>query len=145
MPYATPRSGTDARLEHRPDLGFPRELRPVLTVQLHERAGDAHRLLPGLGLEDRPAADDLLACREGPSVTVMRPFARRSRTPSLLGSSAPVSSRTPDFGDRCTNSPIAAIKACSGPASRKDSAWWMKVRYFMAAPGSGRCSDGYDE
>src|ERR1700682_1732627 len=75
-----------------------------------------------------------LLSENGPSVTVILPLASRTRTPSLLGSRPPVSTRVPFLRDFSTNLPIASIKAGGGGVSRYDSEWRMNVRYFMAPP-----------
>src|ERR1700730_4171312 len=75
-----------------------------------------------------------LASVKGPSVTVILPLVRRTRTPSLLGSRPPVSTRLPSLRDFSTNLPMASMSAAGGPDSRWDSEWRMKVRYFMAPP-----------
>src|SRR6266850_5348345 len=76
-----------------------------------------------------------LASANGPSLTVIFPLASRTRTPSLLGSRPPVSTRVPFLSDFSTNLPMASINAGGGPDSRCDSGWRMNVRYFMAPPG----------
>src|SRR5256712_1330683 len=75
-----------------------------------------------------------LVSENGPSVTVILPLASRTRTPSLLGSRPPVSTRVPFLSDFSTNLPIASIKAGGGGDSRYDSEWRMNVRNFMAPP-----------
>src|SRR5580704_3047102 len=57
-------SGPHPGVEHRPYLGLAFESGPVLAVQLHELGCDPERLGLRLGLQDRPAADDLLALGE---------------------------------------------------------------------------------
>src|SRR5712691_7637647 len=75
-----------------------------------------------------------LLSENGPSVTVILPLASRTRTPSLLGSRPPVSTRVPFLKELSTNLPIASIKAGGGGDFRYDSEWRMNVRYFMAPP-----------
>src|SRR5258707_7907902 len=75
-----------------------------------------------------------LVSENGPSVTVILPLASRTRTPSLLGSRPPVSTRVPSFNDFSTNLPIASSNAGGGGDLRYDSEWRMNVRYFMAPP-----------
>src|SRR3989449_6058156 len=75
-----------------------------------------------------------LVSENGPSVTVILPLPSRTRTPSLLGSRPPVSTRVPFLTDFSTNLPIASIKAGGGGDCRYDSEWRMNVRYFMAPP-----------
>src|SRR5207237_7977083 len=82
-----------------------------------------------------------LVSENGPSVTVILPLASRTRTPSLLGSRPPVSTRVPFLIDVSTNLPIASIKAGGGGDSRYDSEWRMNVRYFMAPPWGVRSCD----
>src|SRR6266404_225363 len=81
----------------------------------------------------QPPITSLLSVK-GPSVTVILPLASRTRTPSLLGSRPPVSTRIPSLSDFSTNLPIASIKAGGGGDSRYDSEWRMNVRYFMSPP-----------
>src|SRR5258708_6119488 len=81
----------------------------------------------------QPPMTSLLS-ENGPSVTVILPLASRTRTPSLLGSRPPVSTRVPSFNDFSTNLPIASINAGGGGDFRYDSEWRMNVRYFMAPP-----------
>src|SRR5947209_2764334 len=75
-----------------------------------------------------------LVSEKGPSVTVILPFERRTRAPSLLGNRPPVSTSVPFLNDSSTNLPIASIRAGGGGDSRYDSGWRMKVRYFMVPP-----------
>src|SRR5215467_5624005 len=75
-----------------------------------------------------------LLSEKGPSVTVIFPFASRTRRPSLLGSRPPVSTRVPSLSDLSTNLPIASINAGGGGVWRYDSEWRMNVRYFMVPP-----------
>src|SRR5947208_7637265 len=79
----------------------------------------------------QPPMTSLLSAN-GPSVTVILPLASRTRTPSLLGSRPPVSTRVPFLIDVSTNLPIASIKAGGGGDSRYDSGWRMNVRYLIA-------------
>src|SRR5438132_6409215 len=89
----------------------------------------------------QPPMTSLLS-ENGPSVTVILPLPSRTRTPSLLGSRPPVSTRVPFLSDFSTNLPIASIKAGGGGDSRYDSEWRMNVRYFMAPPrGSDRATN----
>src|SRR5437868_9967976 len=89
----------------------------------------------------QPPMTSLLS-ENGPSVTVILPLASRTRTPSLLGSRPPVSTRVPFSSDFSTNLPIASIKAGGGGDCRYDSEWRMNVRYFMAPPwGSDRATN----
>src|SRR5919109_2326923 len=81
----------------------------------------------------QPPITSLLSLK-GPSVTVILPFASRTRTPSLLGRRPPVSTSVPSFSDFSTNLPIASISAAGGGDWRYDSGWRMNVRYFMAPP-----------
>src|SRR5581483_195959 len=72
----------------------------------------------------------------------MTPLVRRMRKPSLLGSKPPVSTSEPSCMHFCTNWPMASMRAGGGPASRYDSGWRMKVRYFMTVlrQGNGHLS-----
>src|SRR5439155_9500250 len=89
----------------------------------------------------QPPMTSLLS-ENGPSVTVILPLPSRTRTPSLLGSSPPVSTSVPFLSDFSTNLPISSIKAGGGGDSRYDSEWRMNVRYFMAPPrGSDRATN----
>src|SRR5215813_352837 len=81
----------------------------------------------------QPPITSLLS-ENGPSVTVILPLASRTRTPSLLGSRPPVSTRVPSFNDFSTNLPIASINAGGGGDWRYDSGWRMNVRYFTVPP-----------
>src|SRR2546428_11111926 len=81
----------------------------------------------------QPPMTSLLS-ENGPSVTVILPLPSRTRTPSLLGSRPPVSTREPFLSDFSTNLPIASIKAGGGGDSRYDSEWRMNVRDFMSPP-----------
>ena len=81
----------------------------------------------------QPPMTSLLSVN-GPSVTVILPLASRTRTPSLLGSRPPVSTRVPSLSDFSTNLPIASSSAVGGGDSRYDSEWRMNVRYFMVPP-----------
>src|SRR5262244_1642353 len=81
----------------------------------------------------QPPITSLLS-ENGPSVTLILPLASRTRTPSLLGSRPPVSTRVPSLSDFCTNLSIASINAGGGWDWRYDSEWRMNVRYFIAPP-----------
>src|SRR5205085_12531588 len=80
----------------------------------------------------QPPITSLLSVN-GPSVTVILPFASRTRAPSLLGKRPPVSTRVPSLSDFSTNLPIASISAAGGGDWRYDSGWRTNVRYFIGS------------
>src|SRR4051812_29499024 len=67
----------------------------------------------------------------GPSVTVIFPFLRRTRTPSLLGKRPPVSTSVPSLRDVSTSGPLASMRDAGGADAGYDSEWRRSVRYFM--------------
>src|SRR5260370_36061792 len=85
-----------------------------------------------LKMAQRPMTS--LLSENGPSVTVILPLASRTRTPSLLGSRPPVSTRVPFLRAFSTNLPIASIKAGGGGDWRHDPEGRMKGGRCRAPP-----------
>src|SRR5215470_6103024 len=75
-----------------------------------------------------------LLSENGPSVTVISPFASRTRTPALLGSKPTASTTMPSLRNLSMNLSIASINAGGGGDWRYDSEWRTNVTYFIAPP-----------